>query len=166
MATRPQPHHVEWPQSDDPAELARSLAVQFENMDEMFEILFRDGEVAAVLPFEKEEDIVYFSDEAKPARLAIRDANMVLRTDGTVPEWDKVTLTSDVTGTLPIANGGTNRTATPTAGGVVYGTGTAYAINAAGTSGQALLSGGASAPTWGTSGAAQAQVMTRVVLGI
>ena len=49
----------------------------------------------------------------------------------------------------PIANGGTNGSATPTAGGVSYGTGTAYAFTSAGTSGQVLTSNGASAPTWG-----------------
>ena len=53
-------------------------------------------------------------------------------------------------GTLAIANGGTNATATPTAGAVPYGTGTAYAFSAAGTSGQVLKSNGASAPTWAT----------------
>jgi hypothetical protein len=57
-------------------------------------------------------------------------------------------LTTGVTGTLPIANGGTNSTATPTAGGAAYGTGTAYAFTAAGTAGQVLTSNGASAPTW------------------
>lgn len=57
-------------------------------------------------------------------------------------------LTTGVTGTLPIANGGTNSTATATAGGAVYGTGTAYAFTAAGTAGQVLTSNGASAPTW------------------
>ena len=40
---------------------------------------------------------------------------------------------------------------TPTAGGVVYGDGTNYASTAAGTSGQILISGGASAPTWSSS---------------
>jgi hypothetical protein len=55
-----------------------------------------------------------------------------------------------VTGTLPIARGGTNSTSTPTAGGVVYGNGTAYAISAAGSSGQVLTSAGTSAPTWTT----------------
>ena len=59
-------------------------------------------------------------------------------------------LTTNVTGTLPIANGGTNSTATATAGGAVYGTGTALAYTAAGTSGQLLQSNGASAPTWVT----------------
>lgn len=52
------------------------------------------------------------------------------------------------TGTLPVASGGTNATATPTAGAIAYGTGTAYAFTAAGTSGQVLQSNGAGAPTW------------------
>lgn len=51
-------------------------------------------------------------------------------------------------GTLAVAQGGTNSTATPTAGGASYGTGTAYAFTAAGTAGQVLTSNGASAPTW------------------
>lgn len=51
-------------------------------------------------------------------------------------------------GTLAIANGGTNATATPTAGGVPYGTGTAYAFTASGTSGYYLQSNGSAAPTW------------------
>ena len=54
------------------------------------------------------------------------------------------------TGTLPIASGGTNSTATPTAGGIGYGTGTAYAYTAVGTSGQPLISAGAGAPAFGT----------------
>ena len=53
-----------------------------------------------------------------------------------------------VAGTLAIANGGTNATATPVAGAVPYGTGTAYAFTAAGTAGQVLTINGASAPTW------------------
>ena len=57
-------------------------------------------------------------------------------------------LTTGVTGTLPIANGGTNGTSAPTAGAVPYGTGTAYAFTSAGTAGQVLTSNGAGAPTW------------------
>ena len=48
---------------------------------------------------------------------------------------------------MPVTIVGNN---TPTAGGVVYGDGTNYASTAAGTSGQALLSSGSGAPTWGT----------------
>jgi hypothetical protein len=55
---------------------------------------------------------------------------------------------------LPIANGGTNSTATPTAGGAGYGTGTAHAYTAAGTTGQVLTSNGSGAPTWSTPSAA------------
>jgi hypothetical protein len=61
-------------------------------------------------------------------------------------------LTTGVTGTLPIANGGTNGTATPTAGTIAYGNGTAIAYTAAGTIGQVLTSNGAGAPTWSTDG--------------
>lgn len=55
-----------------------------------------------------------------------------------------------IIGQVAIAQGGTNSTATPTAGAVPYGTGTAYAFTAAGTSGQVLTSNGAGAPTWAT----------------
>ena len=51
-------------------------------------------------------------------------------------------------GTLAVARGGTNGSATPTNGAVAYGTGTAYAFSAAGTSGQVLTSAGAASPTW------------------
>lgn len=51
-------------------------------------------------------------------------------------------------GTLAIAQGGTNSSATPTAGGAGYGTGTAHAYTAAGTAGQVLTSAGSSAPVW------------------
>jgi hypothetical protein len=69
---------------------------------------------------------------------------------GTLTSVTGLPLTTGVTGTLPIANGGTNSTATATAGGVGYGTGTAHAYTAAGTSGQFLVSAGASAPAWTT----------------
>lgn len=67
---------------------------------------------------------------------------------GTLTNTTGLPLTTGVTGTLPIANGGTNSTTTPTAGAVPYGTGTAYAFTLAGTAGQVLTSNGAGAPTW------------------
>jgi hypothetical protein len=58
--------------------------------------------------------------------------------------------TITMAGTLAIANGGTNATATPTAGAVAYGTGTAYAFTSAGSSGQVLTSAGVGTPAWTT----------------
>ena len=78
---------------------------------------------------------------------------LVLQTNGTTTA---VTIGTNQVVTLaqplPVASGGTGGSATPTAGGVVYGTGTVQAVSAAGTSGQVLSSNGASAPTWVTPG--------------
>ena len=74
---------------------------------------------------------------------------LVLQTNGTTTA---VTIGTNQVMTLaqplPVASGGTGGSATPTAGGVVYGTGSVQAVSAAGTSGQLLQSNGASAPTW------------------
>ena len=57
---------------------------------------------------------------------------------------------ADVTGVLPIANGGTNTNTLGSAGSVAYSNGTAYAFSSVGSSGQCLTSGGTGAPTWAT----------------
>jgi hypothetical protein len=57
-------------------------------------------------------------------------------------------LANGIIGQVAIAQGGTNGTATPTAGGIAYGSGTAYAFSAAGTTGQVLTSAGSGTPTW------------------
>lgn len=49
---------------------------------------------------------------------------------------------------IALNRGGTNASLTAVNGGVVYSTGSAMAITAAGTAGQVLTSNGASAPTW------------------
>jgi len=73
-------------------------------------------------------------------------------------------LVTGLTGTLPIANGGTNSTATPTANGIAYGTGTAYAFTAAGTTGQALIATTGSAPTWGTAGISTGKAIAMAIV--
>jgi hypothetical protein len=71
--------------------------------------------------------------------------------------WNGTTLTATnlsagsltlTTTPLAIASGGTGGSATPSLGGVVYGTGSAYGVTVAGTSGKVLTSNGAAAPTW------------------
>jgi trimeric autotransporter adhesin len=97
---------------------------------------------------------VTYGDGTTYANTAAGTAGQVLTSAGvSAPAWANpasVNLATGVTGTLPIANGGTNSTATATAGGAGYGTGTAHAYTAAGTAGQFLQSNGASAPTWAT----------------
>ena len=96
-------------------------------------------------------DILYASTTSALSKLAgVATGNALVSGGvGTAPSWGKIGLTTHVSGTLPIANGGTNATATPTAGAVAYGTGTAYAFTTAGTAGQVLLSNGSSAPAFG-----------------
>ena len=62
----------------------------------------------------------------------------------------KSTEAQHIVGQVAIAQGGTNGTATPTAGAIAYGTGSAYAFSSAGTSGQVLTSNGTGTPTWTT----------------
>ncbi|MEY4331744.1 MAG: hypothetical protein RLZZ196_482 [Bacteroidota bacterium] len=62
--------------------------------------------------------------------------------------------------TIDIAHGGTNSSATPTAGGIVYGNGTAHEISSAGNSGQYLQSAGSGTPIWAQPGPTSIQVLT------
>jgi hypothetical protein len=95
-------------------------------------------------------DIVYASTTTALSKLAdVATGNALISGGvGVAPAYGKIGLTTHVSGTLPIANGGTNSTATPTNGGVAYGTGTANAYTAVGTAGQILQSNGAAAPSW------------------
>jgi hypothetical protein len=83
---------------------------------------------------------------------SVTSVNVSGGTTGLTTSGGPVTTSGTITlaGTLAIANGGTNSAATPTAGTIPYGTGTAIAYSSAGTSGQVLTSGGAGAPTWTT----------------
>ena len=97
-------------------------------------------------------DLLYASGTTALSQLADVATGNALVSGGvaTAPAWGKIGLTTHVSGILPIANGGTNGTAAPTAGAVPYGTGTAYAFTAIGTAGQVLTSAAAGTPTWTT----------------
>jgi hypothetical protein len=100
-------------------------------------------------------DLIYASGATTLSKLSdVATGNALISGGvGVAPLWGKIGLTTHVSGTLPIANGGTNATATPTSGAVAYGTGTAYAFSLAGTAGQVLISGGTGSPTWANYGA-------------
>jgi hypothetical protein len=96
-------------------------------------------------------DLLYASGSTALSKLAgVATGNALISGGvGTAPSWGKIGLTTHVSGVLPIANGGTNNGSLSVAiGAVYYGSGTHVTALAAGTSGQALQSGGAGAPSW------------------
>jgi len=101
-------------------------------------------------------DIIYASATNTLAALADVATGNALISGGvtTAPSWGKIGLTTHVSGTLPVANGGTGSTSF-TAYGVLTGgttsTGAVQSVAAIGTNGQVLTSNGAGAlPTFQT----------------
>ncbi|MEZ4783204.1 MAG: tail fiber domain-containing protein [Candidatus Kapaibacterium sp.] len=82
----------------------------------------------------------------QPTGTGVVTANRFVGTGSTSNSVDLAT--GETAGILPIAKGGTNGSATPLAGGVAYGTGSAYAFTGAGSSGDILLSNGVAAPSF------------------
>lgn len=95
-------------------------------------------------------DILYANGTNTLTRLSAVSTGNVLISGASAPSWGKVSLTSHITGTLSIANGGTNNTAIGTAGSIAYSDGTRYTFTEVGTAGQALTSAAASSPVFGT----------------
>lgn len=69
-----------------------------------------------------------------------------------IANWTKlvapISLTSEVSGVLPMANGGTDKNLSPVLGGVVYTDAGSMEVLGAGASGQFLKSNGGAAPSW------------------
>lgn len=100
-------------------------------------------------PMTTRGDMIYRNSSNVTDRLPVGAANTVVRTDGTDVSYGKVALGTDVSGTLPIANGGTNNGSLSVSAGVVYyGDGSKLVGLAAGNSGEVLQSNGAGAPSW------------------
>jgi hypothetical protein len=123
----------------------------------------------ALSPITTTGDLIIGNGTNSATRLAIGANGYLLTSNGSTATWVAAPATGvtsfsagttgftpstgttgaiTLAGTLAIANGGTNSTDTPTAGGAGYGTGTAHAYTAAGTAGQVLTSAGTSAPVW------------------
>lgn len=72
------------------------------------------------------------------------------------PTFGAVSLTADVSGVTPLANGGTNGTDAADNGGVIYSNASGYKILAhTATAGLPLLSGASAAPSWGPAPSSQ-----------
>jgi hypothetical protein len=103
-----------------------------------------------------------------PAALTKTDDTNVTLTLGGSPTTallNAASLTLGWSGQLSLARGGTNANLTAVNGGIVYGTASAMAISAAGSSGQVLQSNGASAPTWSTATYPTTVTANRVMFG-
>ena len=96
-------------------------------------------------------DIIYGGTSGSGTRLAAGTATQVLHS-GTTPSWSAVSLTTDVSGILPIANGGTNDTsANYSTNGVAYYDGTKILTTATGGAGTLCLTSVAGgAPSFGS----------------
>jgi hypothetical protein len=84
---------------------------------------------------------------------------------GAAIAYSKLSLTgsivsADISGQISLAKGGTNKNMTAVAGGVVYTDADSMEVTAAGTSGQALLSNGSSAPSWSNIGTPALTMLT------
>jgi hypothetical protein len=89
-----------------------------------------------------------------PAALTeVNDTNVTLTLGGTPATalLQATSITAGWSGQLSLTRGGSNASLTAAAGGIVYSTASAMAINSAGSSGQLLISQGTSAPIWTTS---------------
>ena len=114
-------------------------------------------------------DILFASTTSALSRLAAVATGSVLISNGTntAPSWGQVNLsTSVVSGTLPLARGGTNATAF-TADGVVLGGATALSSTAAGTANQVLrVSGAGGSPAFGSIDLAQSATVGSSILAV
>jgi hypothetical protein len=96
-------------------------------------------------------DLIYADTTTSLAKLADVATGNALISGGvaTAPSWGKIGLTTHVSGTLGVGNGGTGQSSNLTQYGVIYGsTTTAMASTAAGTSTQVLHGNASGAPTW------------------
>ncbi|MBD3279488.1 MAG: hypothetical protein GF390_02125, partial [Candidatus Pacebacteria bacterium] len=69
-------------------------------------------------------------------------------TGGELTVSQYIDLTSEVTGVLPLANGGTSKNITADNGAIVYSDADSFELSSIGSAGDILTSGGAGAPTW------------------
>lgn len=94
--------------------------------------------------------VIWSGTTAKWLPAGLKSAGMCKLSAAGVMTSGQADLTTNVTGLLPLANGGSNKNMTPVNGGVVWTDADSMEVISAGTSGQMLQSNGAAAPSWVT----------------
>jgi hypothetical protein len=92
-------------------------------------------------------DLFYGASATNLGVVAAGGANKVLLSSSGAPTWGQIPLTTHVTGTLAVGNGGTGQTSL-TANGVLIGNGTSAVTSITATAGQLLLGNASNVPTW------------------
>jgi len=118
-------------------------------------------------------EVIYAASPTAFAATAVGTPGQVLTSNGaSAPTWNPVSLTgstsltNQVSGILPLSNGGTNNSSLAQAGQVYYGSGTTqFGQTTGGTVGQFLTYQGSSGPTW-TSANTGSTSLTSGVTGI
>jgi Head domain of trimeric autotransporter adhesin len=106
----------------------------------------------ALSPMTTAGDLIYGGTAGAGTRLAAGTATQVLH-GGTTPSWSAVSLTADVTGTLPVANGGTGTTTSTGTGSVVLSNSPTLVTPALGTPSALVLTNATGLPlTTGVTG--------------
>jgi hypothetical protein len=113
-------------------------------------------------------DLLYASATSVWSQLA-KDTNATRSLTNTgssnSPAWAQVALATGVSGTLPLANGGTNAALTADTGAIAYSSSTAIALLAStATANKLLVSGASAAPTWSTPTFPNASATTRKII--
>lgn len=180
--TRSQLYHLDWPGVSDLKALNINLARRLKDADEMFRDLYNRGQQTAssthpLLDANVDNDTATYTvkrgslivGNSTPAwdGLAVGGNHTVLKSNGTDPAWGAVTLTTDISGILPQANGGTGKdTSAATDGQILIGKTSDHSLNLATlTAGSNItITNGAGTVTVASSAVSQAQVLARVML--
>jgi hypothetical protein len=107
------------------------------------------GGVTMTLGTDATGDIYYRNVSGYLTRLGIGTSNQILH-GGTTPSYSAISLTGDITGILPLANGGTNKNITASSGAIIFSDTDSMELTLVGSSGQILVSQGAGTPIWST----------------
>jgi hypothetical protein len=109
-------------------------------------LVFKDTGVRLMAGDTDDPTSVAKSAQAGSIYLREGTAEVYVKTDnGSSTNWSRALVTGNL---VPLASGGTNKNTVVVPGGLAWTDANSYEIGAAGTSGQAAISGGTGAPTW------------------